>query len=145
VQATINRELRVSVPMGAGSLAELRWSVWTYLAAAEVAPGMIDDILIALHEAVANAIRHSGSESDVTVRVRAARARVTVDVKDEGKGIDPRIPLPPGPPSLAAEGGRGLYMIWSLMSSVRLNPGNGTHLVMVKELFSGSTRSNLMP
>ena len=64
---------------------------------------------------------------------------VTVDVKDEGKGIDPRIPLPPGPPSLAAEGGRGLYMIWSLMSSARLNPSKGTHLVMVKELFPGGT------
>ena len=144
MQATINGELCVMVPTAAGSLAELRWSVWTYLAAAEVAPGMIDDILIALHEAVANAIRHSGSESDVTVRVRAARTRVTVEVKDEGKGIDPRVPIPPGPPSLTAEGGRGLYMIWSLMSSARLNPGRGTHLVMVKELFSGSTRSNLM-
>jgi hypothetical protein len=30
-------------------------------------------------------------------------------------------------------------MIWSLMSSARLNPSKGTHLVMVKELFPGGT------
>ena len=138
MQGTINGELCVTVPMSGRSLAELRWSAWTYLAGAEVAPGMIEDILIALHEAVANAITHSGSAADVSVRVRAAGTRVIVEVKDEGKGIDPAVVIPPLPPSLSAEGGRGLYMIWSLMSSVRLGRSGGTHLVMVKELFPPS-------
>lgn len=135
MQATINGELCLKVPMDTCSLAELRWATWTYLATAGIAPGMVEDILIALHEAVANAISHSGSESDVTVRVRVAATRVVVEVEDAGRGIDASIVLPPKPPSLAAEGGRGLYMIWSLMSSVRLGQSRGTHLVMVKELF----------
>lgn len=139
MQATINGELRVAVPMATRSLAELRWSAWTYLATVGVAPGMIEDILTALHEAVANAIRHSGSASDVAVRLAAGGARVTVEVKDRGRGIDPSVTIPPPPPSVMAEGGRGLFLIWSLMSSVRLGHSRGTHLIMVKELFPRST------
>jgi anti-sigma regulatory factor (Ser/Thr protein kinase) len=96
---------------------------------------MIEDILIALHEAVANALLHSGATADIAVRIRATRAKVVIDVVDEGRGIDASVTIPPRPPSLQGEGGRGLFMIYALMSSVRLAPGSGTHLVMVKELF----------
>ncbi len=96
---------------------------------------MIDDILIALHEAVANALIHSGASSDVAVRMRVRRTSVVVEVVDHGRGIDPSVAIPPRPPGLTAEGGRGLFMIWSLMSSVRLAHASGTHLVMVKELY----------
>ena len=106
--------------MDSCSLADLRWRTWAYLAAAQVASGMVEDVLIALHEAVANALLHSGASGDVAVRVRAQRARVVVEVTDQGRGIDASVAIPPKPPNLAAEGGRGLFMIWSLMSSVRL-------------------------
>ena len=79
---------------------------------------MVEDILIALHEAVANAIRHSASCSDVVVAMKADRTCVTVEVKDEGIGLPAWLELPPAPPDPRAEGGRGLYMIWALMSSV---------------------------
>ena len=49
-------------------------------------------------------------------------------------GIAPHL-LPPRPPDLLAEGGRGLFMIWTLMNSVYVAGGSGAHLVMVKELF----------
>ena len=58
-----------------------------------------------------------------------------VEVADQGKGIDASVAIPPKPPNLAAESGRGLFMIWSLMSSVQLAHCSGTHLVMVKELY----------
>jgi anti-sigma regulatory factor (Ser/Thr protein kinase) len=135
VQATINNELRLSVPMGTHALTDVRRCTWAYLAAAGVAAGMIDDILIALHEAVANALTHSGASNDIAVRVKAAGKSVMVEVADQGRGIDPSVAIPPRPPGLMAEGGRGLFMIWSLMSSVRLAHSDGTHLVMVKELY----------
>jgi anti-sigma regulatory factor (Ser/Thr protein kinase) len=135
VQATINNELRLVVPMDICSLADLRWRTWAYLAAAGVAPGMLDDILIALHEAVANALVHSGSSTDIAVRVRATRVRVVIEVSDEGRGIASGVAIPPRPPNLAAESGRGLFMIWSLMNSVVFTHRSGTHLEMVKELF----------
>jgi anti-sigma regulatory factor (Ser/Thr protein kinase) len=135
VQATINNELRLVVPMDICSLADLRWRTWAYLAAAGVAPGMLDDILIALHEAVANALQHSGASEAIAVRVKATSASVLVEVADQGRGIDTAVSIPPKPPSLTAEKGRGLFMIWSLMSSVRFSHSSGTHLVMVKELF----------
>ena len=135
MQATTQDELRLAVPMDSCSLADLRWRTWAYLAAAQVASGMVEDVLIALHEAVANALLHSGASDDVAVRVRAQRARVVVEVIDQGRGIDASVAIPPKPPNLGAEGGRGLFMIWSLMSSVRLAHSSGTHLVMVKELY----------
>ena len=121
--------------MDACNLADLRWRAWSYLAAAEVASGMIEDILIALHEAVANALAHSGSSTAIAVRMKATRAAVVIEVADQGRGIDPGVVIPPRPPGLSAEGGRGLFMIWSLMNSVTITHGSGTRLVMVKELF----------
>jgi serine/threonine-protein kinase RsbW len=135
LQATFKNELRLVLPMDTASLAGLRWRTWAYLAAAGVAAGMLDDILIALHEAVANALVHSGADGDIAVRVKASREQVVIEVADQGRGIDASVAIPPRPPSLAAESGRGLFMIWSLMSSVQLAPGSGTHLIMVKELF----------
>jgi anti-sigma regulatory factor (Ser/Thr protein kinase) len=117
------------------SLADLRWRTWSYLAAAGVASGMLEDVLIALHEAVANALLHSGAQSDIAVRIRVRRTSVVVEVVDAGRGIGPAVAIPPPPVALTAEGGRGLCMIWSLMSSVQIVPGRGTHLVMVKELY----------
>ncbi len=121
--------------MEVGSLADLRWRAWSYLAAAGVASGMIEDVLIALHEAVANALLHSGARDDVVVRLRARRTSIVVEVVDTGCGIGPGVALPPRPPKLTDEGGRGLFMIWSLMSSVEFVAGPGTHLVMLKELY----------
>ena len=121
--------------MNVHSLADLRWRTWAYLAAAGVATGMLEDILIALHEAVANALLHSGASDDIAVRIKATTRSVVVEVADLGRGIDPSVLIPPKPPSLTAERGRGLFMIWSLMSSVQFAQGGGTHLVMVKELF----------
>jgi anti-sigma regulatory factor (Ser/Thr protein kinase) len=138
VQATIKGELCIEVPMGARNLADLRWRAWSYLTAAQVAPGMTEDALIALHEAVANALLHSASPSDVIVRLRATRTRVTAEVSDEGVGIAPGL-LPPRPPELLAESGRGLYMIWTLMNMVCLVGEHGTHMVMMKELFPKDT------
>ena len=135
VQATKRDELCLIVPMDACNLADLRWSAWSYLAAAEVASGMIEDILIALHEAVANSLTHSGSSTAIAVRLKATRARVVIEVVDDGCGIDFRVAIPPKPPGLTAESGRGLFIIWSLMNSVVLTHGSGTHMVMVKELF----------
>ena len=135
MQATKRDELCLVVPMDACNLADLRWRSWSYLAAAEVASGMIEDILIALHEAVANALTHSGSSTAIAVRMKATRLAVVIEVADQGRGIDPGVAIPPRPPSLSAEGGRGLFMIWSLMNSVTISCGCGTHVVMVKELF----------
>jgi anti-sigma regulatory factor (Ser/Thr protein kinase) len=135
VQAATRNELCLGVPIDAGSLADLRWRAWSYLAAAGVASGMIEDVLIALHEAAANALLHSGARDDVEVRVRARSTSVAVEVVDTGGGIGPGVAIPPRPPGLTDEGGRGLFMIWSLMSSVEFVPGPGTHLVMIKELY----------
>ena len=133
MHATMNDELRLRVPMDTLTHSELRRRTWVYLATEGNAAAAIEDILVALHEAVANSLRHSCAGSDIQVCVQASRSRVVVEVVDSGKGIDPSVAIPPRPPGLSSEGGRGLFMIWSLMSSVRLGHSSGTHLVMVKD------------
>ena len=110
MQATIDNELCLAVPMNVRSLADLRWRTWAYLAAAGVAAGMLEDILIALHEAVANALLHSGASEDIAVRIKATSASVLVEVADRGRGII-SASRSAEPPSLTAESGRGLFMI----------------------------------
>lgn len=61
---------------------------------------MIEDILIALHEAVANALVHSGSSTDITVRVVArasfrgcypcAQGRANVGGREPNFGCEPQ-------------------------------------------------------
>ena len=107
MQATINNELRLAVPMDVGSLSDLRRRAWTYLAAAGVATGMIDDVLIALHEAVANALTHSGAGSDVAVRVKVEATRSWSRSSTRAGASTPASPfLPDRPtsPPRAAEG-----------------------------------------
>ena len=99
MQATIDNELCLAVPMNVHSLADLRWRTWAYLAAAGVATGMLEDILIALHEAVANALLHSGASDDIAVRIKATTRSVVVEVADLGRGIDPSVLIPPNPPA----------------------------------------------
>jgi len=87
------------------------------------------DVLVALGEAVGNAIRHgSGGGGPIEVAVMVDNGWVEMSVKDGGP--TPRQPqLPSDPPPPMALGGRGLWMILQLVDEVRLSrDGEGTRL-----------------
>ncbi len=87
----------------------------------------VDDVLLALDEAVSNAIRHgSGSGGPIEVSVGVEDGWIDVLVLD--RGPTPRPPcLPDGPPRTLATGGRGLWLIAQLVDEVRLwRRGDGT-------------------
>jgi serine/threonine-protein kinase RsbW len=85
-----------------------------------VAGDVADDMLLALDEAVGNAIRHGsrgGRPVRVTLRVDQGWIRLTV--RDHGPTAE--LPcLPAGPPPTLADGGRGLWLISQLADEVRL-------------------------
>jgi len=54
-------------------------------------PGIVDDALQLMSEAVSNALRHSGAES-VEVSVDRGRHELVLIVRDDGEGFDPSLP-----------------------------------------------------
>jgi anti-sigma regulatory factor (Ser/Thr protein kinase) len=94
----------------------------------------LDDILLALDEAVANAIRHSGTRDPIRIHVRRAPHEVQITVQDAGRGFDVRSIERRWPPSLDATSGRGLYLISRLMDGAYAYSGPGTIIRMVRSV-----------
>jgi serine/threonine-protein kinase RsbW len=86
--------------------------------------GDLDEIRLALREALNNAVKH-GSGFDARKKVRvAAHCNPSdgfwISIRDEGPGFDPaRVPDPTAPENLERFSGRGLYMIHELMDEVQ--------------------------
>ncbi len=90
---------------------------------------------VGLTEALSNAMLY-GNASDprkrvrveVTVRVEEVAVRVT----DQGVGFDPTtVPDPTLPDNISKSGGRGIFLMKSLMDEVRFNEqGNSVTLVL---------------
>jgi anti-sigma regulatory factor (Ser/Thr protein kinase) len=79
-----------------------------------------EDVLLALDEAVGNAIRHgSRGGQPVLVTVEVDRGWVQMTVRDHGPTATlPRVPA--GPPPTLADGGRGLWLISQLVDELRV-------------------------
>ena len=85
-----------------------------------VAGDVADEVLLALDEAVGNAIRHgSRGRRPVLVTLEVDQGWISMTVRDHGPTA--RLPrLPAGPPPTLADGGRGLWLISQLVDEVRL-------------------------
>jgi len=99
--------------------------------AVESAPfscGDVDEIRLALREALNNAVKH-GSKLDASKTIHVAcrldpSEGFWVSIRDEGKGFDPnRVPDPTAPENLERFSGRGLFMIRELMDKVEHHDG----------------------
>jgi anti-sigma regulatory factor (Ser/Thr protein kinase) len=108
----------VTVPPLSSYLLELRRSAKRELRG--VAGDVADDVLLALDEAVGNAIRHgSGGGRPVLVTLEVDQGWISMTVRDHGPTA--QLPcLPAGPPPTLADGGRGLWLIGQLVDEVRL-------------------------
>ncbi|MBI2956418.1 MAG: ATP-binding protein [Acidobacteria bacterium] len=85
--------------------------------------GDLDEVRLALREALNNALKHGSQldpEKKVQVRWRCdTRDGFSITVRDEGGGFDPmEVPDPTLPENLERFSGRGLYMIQGLMDHV---------------------------
>ncbi len=102
---------------------------------AELDDGAMHRLLIAVTEAVNNAILHANN-SDATKQVylvcKLTRRSLTFTVRDEGSGFDPNaIPDPIKEENLMKESGRGVFLIRSLMDGVTFTPTkHGTTVTM---------------
>ena len=127
--------MNLTLPPSSSQLPDLRRSVARTLG--NLDQRVLADVLLALDEAVSNAIRHGSRGGDpVQVSVESDGEWVEMTVRDAGP--TPRLPrLPAEPPPVLQTGGRGLWLILQLVDEVRLQRiGDGTRLIMRRRVSS---------
>jgi serine/threonine-protein kinase RsbW len=129
----VTHELQLTLLLRSSHLAAARHEASRFLDASGVHHLCIEDVLVALTEATANAAVHSGVDvADVQLAVLADHIRLTV--ADTGRGFDANDIDLSRRPSLLSAGGRGLYLISCVMDSVHIDGTEGTTITMIKHL-----------
>jgi serine/threonine-protein kinase RsbW len=127
--------VNLTLPPTSSCIPDLRRTVARTLESVD--DGVVADVLLALDEAVSNAIRH-GSRAGDPVEVSVERDSEWLEMSVRDGGPTPRLPrLPAEPPPAMQTGGRGLWLILQLVDEVRLQRiGDGTRLVMRRRVSS---------
>lgn len=123
-----------SVP-GAAAVARGRLSEVIRSLPVSLADGQ--DVILAVGEALANAIKHGckcSPEGRIHVRCVAGSGRLTVEITDTGPGFDPEVVALPTPHTLT-EGGMGIYVMRELVDEVSFSfASGGTMVRLVKHI-----------
>lgn len=79
-----------------------------------VEENLLGDLRLMVSEVVTNSIRHAGLGPDdpIQLRIKVDRARIRVEVHDDGPGFEP----PGAPRTIYQESGFGLYLVDQLAS-----------------------------
>ena len=72
---------------------------------------VVNDVVLAIEEACTNAIRHSGSHSEIKIYLAFEGDQLRAAVKDDGRGFDVAAFDPERQPDPALDHGRGLFLI----------------------------------
>jgi len=101
-------------------------------------------ILMALREALANAIKH-GNEQNLGKRVHLEMSvtgeTLRIRIRDEGEGFDPLgVEDPLAPENRLKTSGRGIFYMKTFMDEVRFRrmDGGGMEITLTKSLAGGS-------
>lgn len=103
-----------------------------YLRRHSFGENVIDDVVLCVEEACANVIRHSGSTEEMEILLGFSGDDLVAEVKDHGAGFDEDAVHHCSVPDVNSPGGRGLYLISSLMDEVTVCRNGGFEVRMVK-------------
>ncbi len=127
-------ELEHKLPASPDSVKEILEDILKELGARHCHCGDLNEIKLALQEALNNALSH-GSEMDTSkaISVRTSfdeREGLHIIVRDQGPGFAPEdIPDPTDPENLQKPGGRGVFLMQQLMDEVEFRDrGREVHL-----------------
>jgi serine/threonine-protein kinase RsbW len=104
----------------------------------ELKEPLLQDICIAVTEAVNNAVQHGNNfqpDKYVTVSIDCTADALRITVVDEGSGFDlAAVADPLAPENITKPNGRGLLIVESIMDEVVITPSTtGTKVVMLKK------------
>lgn len=112
----------LSIPSSFGSIGKVESLIDEVCDRLEVREDYYGNVLIAVTEAVNNAIQHGNKqkeELEVNVEVGDKETDFCFSVKDKGEGFDYKnLPDPTSPENLEKENGRGIYLMRSLAEAV---------------------------
>jgi serine/threonine-protein kinase RsbW len=117
----------LSIPSDFGSISKVEVLIDDVCAKLQVNEDYYGNVLIAVTEAVNNAIQHGNKMSDdlnVDLLVGDKESDFCFSVKDYGEGFDfNQLPDPTAPENIEKENGRGIYLMKSLSEEVEFNNG----------------------
>lgn len=133
----LRNRILIEIPSNPENVGTIRVAVASFAAQLDFTIDEVDDIKVAISEAVSNAIIHGYAERPgmVAVEARAYEDRLEIVVEDRGRGIeDVEKALQPAFTTDPGRMGLGLTFMDSFMDelSVRSTPGKGTTVLMVK-------------
>lgn len=121
----------LSIPSDFGSISKVEVLIDDVCARLEVNEDYYGNVLIAVTEAVNNAIQHGNKMRDdlsVDLSVGDKETDFCFSVKDYGEGFDfDNLPDPTAPENIEKEDGRGIFLMRSLSEGVEFNDG-GTNV-----------------
>jgi serine/threonine-protein kinase RsbW len=132
----MSEDVQLEIPSDISSIAPAVDKIVAQIRESHCLAGREPDVEVALFEALANAVIHGNHEQKsksvrISWRVEPSY-RVSIVVRDQGSGFDPRaVPDPTSPENLGAEHGRGILMMKAFMDEVHFEKG-GTEVRMVK-------------
>ena len=117
--------LTFSLPLDPARLLRARHRIRDYLYEFGAEPSDVDLVVLAIEEAMTNAVRHSGSTEELVVSVCFEGADLVAEVRDRGNGFDVSCFDPCAVPDIFATGGRGLFLIARCMDGLELRSNGG--------------------
>ena len=130
--------LAFTLPLDAARLLRARQRIRDYLHSHVRDREAIDAVVLAVEEAMTNALRHSGTRDDLEIHLQFEGGDLVAEVRDHGAGFDVDSFDPDRLPDLLAPSGRGLYLISRLMDEMELTSSDGLAVRVVKHgLLSG--------
>lgn len=133
-EAVSSPRLKFSLPRDPARLLPARNRIRDYLNHLLLDERSIDEIVLAIAEAVTNALRHGGGRVAIGVSLSVSDGHLLACVRDDGCGFDPALFRPDESPDVLGLGGRGLFLIGRLMDSVEFRFDAGTEVRMRKSV-----------
>jgi serine/threonine-protein kinase RsbW len=136
----VDIKLAMTIPRDSSTLPLVRHLAKYSLGEIGVSRPCIGDIEVALTEACANVVEHTTAEDEYSVEIEITDRTCEIRVIDTGHGFDFET-LGRADADTAAEGGRGIQLMRSLVDRIRFTsePESGTIVHLVKELeFDGA-------
>ena len=128
----LHTRLFFRLPLVPVRLLRARQRINDYLHQHGVADDDIDDVVLAVDEAMTNAVRHSGARDNLQVSLWFEGRDLRILVKDEGHGFAVDSFDPERLPEVLAPGGRGLFLIAQVTDDLELVTRHGLEVRMLK-------------